>query len=157
MDLLDCSKQCQGEPALWGQTWLVHGYSHLRLGSNILYQLPFYPPLVGCSQHGRQCRIFLLVPSSHSLRKTASVLSFASSLLFLNIGFCSTPMFGTALTFPCSRQELSITQGSDITSLGSLIPIHPSTPRHTKPTAPSSSPHRSSLPTASILQPSPPP
>ena len=68
--LLDCSKQCQGQSALWGQAWFGHGYSHLRLGSNLLRRLPLSYPLVGCGQHRVQCRIFLLVPRSHSLRKT---------------------------------------------------------------------------------------
>jgi hypothetical protein len=78
--LLDSSKQCQGQPALWGHPWFGHGYSHLRLGSNRLYQLPFGNPLVGCGQHWLQCRIFLLVPRSYSLCRMAllSTLAFFS-------------------------------------------------------------------------------
>jgi hypothetical protein len=77
-------------------------------------------------------------------------------LVCLSNGFCSTPMFGTVLTFPWCPHTLSITQGSNITSLGSSIPIPPSTSRLTRPTVPSSFPHRSQFPTASGLQPSPP-
>jgi hypothetical protein len=154
MGLLDSPEQCQGQPALWGQPWFGHGYSHLRLGSNLLHRLPFGDPLVGCGQYWHHRRIFLLVPRSHSLRKTVLLLPFA---FFLNIGFCSTPTFGTVLTFPWCPQTLSITQGSNITSPRSSIPIPPSTSRLTRPTAPSSFPHRSPFSTASHLQPSPPP
>ena len=75
--LLDSSKQCQGQPALWCHPWFVHGRSHLRLGSNHLHRVPFYVPLVGCGTHGRRCRIFLLDPRSHSLRKSALLIPFA--------------------------------------------------------------------------------
>jgi hypothetical protein len=81
--LLDNSKQCQGQPALWGQTWFGHGYSHLRLGSNRLHQLPFIHPVVGCGQHGLQYRIFLLVHRSHSLRKTELLSPFVFFFFFL--------------------------------------------------------------------------
>ena len=153
MGLLDSSRQCHGQSALWGHPWFGHGYSHLRLGSNCLHRLPFSHPLVGCGQHGRQYSYFLLVPRSHSLRKTELLLSFA----FLNIGFCSTPTFGTVLTFPWCPHALSITQGSIITSLRSSIMIPPSTSRLTRPTAPSSFPHHLPFPMAFRLQPSLPP
>ena len=78
-------------------------------------------------------------------------------LIYLSIGFCSTPTFGTALTFPWSPQTLSITQESNIMSLGSLITIPPSTSRLTRHTALSSFPHPSPFCTASRLQPSQPP
>ena len=80
MGLLDSSKQRQGQPTLWGQIWFGHGYSHIRLGSNSLHEQPFIHPLVGYGQRGRQCRIFLLVPRSHSIRKIEllSLLTFYS-------------------------------------------------------------------------------
>ena len=155
MGLLDSSKQCQGQPALRGQPWFGHGYAHLRLGSNLIRQQPSSHPLVGCGQHGPLYRIFLLVPRSNSLCKTESLC--LSPFHFLNIGFCSTPTFGTPLTFPWCPQTLSTTQGSNITCLRSSIPIPPSTSRLTRPTAPSSFPHRLPFPMALILQPSPPP
>ena len=76
-------------------------------------------------------------------------------LIYLSIGFCSTPTFGTALTFPWCPQTLSITQESNITSLRSSTPIPPSISRLTRPTAPSSSPHHSPLAMASRLRRSP--
>jgi hypothetical protein len=79
--LLDSSKQCQGQPALWGHPWFGHGHSHLRLGSNRLHRLPLSHPLVGCGQHGLQYCIFLLVPPSHSLCETTLFCSFRVSCL----------------------------------------------------------------------------
>ena len=70
MGLLDSSKQRQGQSTLWGQAWFGHGYSHLRLGSNRRYRVPFYNPLVGCGQYWHHHHIFLLVPRSHSLCET---------------------------------------------------------------------------------------
>lgn len=70
MDLLDGSKQCQNQPALWGYPWSFHGSSHLRLGSNLLYRLPSCHPFLGCGQCWHHRCIFLLVPRSHSLCKT---------------------------------------------------------------------------------------
>jgi hypothetical protein len=70
-------------------------------------------------------------PRSHSLSETILFAPFAL-LVYLSIGFCSTPTFGTALTFPWCPQ----TQGSNITSLRSSIPIPLSTSRLTRPTAP---------------------
>ena len=77
-------------------------------------------------------------------------------LVYLSIGFCSTPTFGTALTFPWCPQTLSITRGSNIMSLRSSTPISPSTSKLTRPTAPSSFLHRLPFCTASAVQPSPP-
>ena len=155
MGLLDSPKQCQGQPALWGQPWLGDGCSHLRLGSNHLHRLSFCHPLVGCGQCWHLCRIFLLVPCSRSLCEIA-LFAFFAFLVYRSIVFFSTPTSGTALTFPCCPHTLSITQGSNITSLRSSIPIPPSTSRLTRPTAPFSFPQHSLLPTASHLQPSPP-
>ena len=84
-------------------------------------------------------------------------LCFSRFFPFLSISLCSTPTFGTALTFPCCPQTHSIIQGSNITSLRSSIPISPSTSRLTRPTAPYSFPHHSPFPMPSILQPSLPP
>ena len=67
MALLDSSKQCQDQPALWRYPWSCHGCSHIRLGSNLLQQLSSSHPLVGCGQYWHHRRIFLLVPRSHSL------------------------------------------------------------------------------------------
>ena len=156
MALLDSSTQCQGQPALWGQPWIGHGYSHLRLGSNCLKQLPLGSPMVGRGQHGLQYRIFLLVPRSNCIRETALLLPFAS-FPFLNIGICSTPTLGTALTFPWCPQTHLITQGGNITSLKSSILIPPSTFKLTGLTAPSSFPHHSPFRMVSRLQRSPPP
>jgi hypothetical protein len=154
--LLDSSKQCQGQPALWGQPWFGHGYSHLRLGSNYLRRLPFCHPLVGYGQYRHYHRIFLLVHHTHSLCKTELLLPFT----FFSISeqrFSGTPTSGTALTFPWCPQTLSITRGSNITSPRSSIPIPPSTSRLTRHTAPSSFPYRSPYTTASRFQPSLPP
>ena len=74
--LLDSSKQCQDQPALWCQAWFGHGYSHLRLGSNRLLRLPLFHPLVGCGQYWHYLRNFLLVPRSHSLCETTLFCSF---------------------------------------------------------------------------------
>ena len=155
VDLLDNSKQCQGQQSLWGQARFGQWCSHFRLGSNCLHQLPLSHPLVGCGKHGPQYRVFLLVHRSYSLRKTTLLAfrSFSSS----ELGFCSTSTLGTALTYLYCPHTLSITQGSNITSLGSSIPIHPSTFRLTTPTAPSSFLPRSPFPTAFHLRLSPPP
>ncbi len=67
--LLDSSEQCQGQQALWGQPWFVHGYSHVRLGPNRIQRFPVSHPLVGCGQHWLHRRIILLVPPAHSLRE----------------------------------------------------------------------------------------
>jgi hypothetical protein len=95
---------------------------------------------------------WFLVPILYVGRIT---LPFAFFFSFLNIGFCSTPTSGSALTFPWCPHTPSITQGSNTTSLKSSIPIPLSTSRLTRPTAPSSFPHRSPFSTASRLQPSP--
>ena len=84
--MLDGSKKREGQPALWDYTWSCHGYSHLRLGPNLLQRLPSSRPLVGRGQCWRHRRIFLLVPRSHSLCETALFYPFAF-LVYLSIGF----------------------------------------------------------------------
>jgi hypothetical protein len=79
--LLDSSKQCQGQPALWGYPWSCHGCSHLRLGPNLFQRLPSSRPLVGRGQCWHHRRIFLLVPRSHSLCETTLFCSFRVSCL----------------------------------------------------------------------------
>jgi hypothetical protein len=76
---------------------------------------------------------------------------------FLNICFCSTPMSGTVLIFPWCPHTLLITRGALTTSLGSSIPIPPSTTRLTKHTAPFFFPRPLPLPTGSRSHPSQPP
>jgi OPT oligopeptide transporter protein len=117
MGLLDSSKQCQGQPALWGQPWFGHGYSHLRLGSNRLHKLPFGDPLVGCGQHGLQYRIFLLVPRSHSLRKTAllclprfSFLSEHRTLQYTNVWYSAYLPLVSSHTFDNTGKQYNVSQ-----------------------------------------------
>ena len=80
MGLLDSSSRCQDQPTLRRHPWLVHGHSHLRLGSNhSLKRLPSLHPLVGYGQHWRHYRAFILVPPPHPLRE---VTFFSSYLIF---------------------------------------------------------------------------
>ena len=118
---------------------------------------PLYTPWWAAANTGFTIAFFywLLVPILYVRRNCFCLSRFFFP--FLNIDFCSTPTFGTALTFPWCPQTLSTTQGSYITSLRSSIPIPPSTSRLTRRTAPSSFPHRLPLPMASRLQASPPP
>ena len=154
MGLLDSSKQRQGQPALWDYSWSCHGYPHLRLGPNHLQRLPSCRPLVGCGQCWHHRRIFLLVPRSHSLCETTLFCSFRVSC-FSKYRFCSTPTFGTALTFPWYPHTLLIIRGNNTMSqTSSTLTLH-LTSRLTRPTVPSSFPYRSPWPTGSRSHPSP--
>jgi hypothetical protein len=119
---------------------------------------PFATPWWAAANTGFSIAFFywFLVPILY-VRRNCFRLSCFVFFPYLNIDFCSTPTFGTALTFLWCPQTLSIIQGSNTMSLRSSIPIPPSTSRLTRPTAPSSFPHRSPFPMASRLQPSPPP
>ena len=118
---------------------------------------PFVLPWWAAAHMGAAIVFFywILVPILYVSRHCFSLSRFSPP--FLKVGFRSTPTFGTALTFPWCPQSLSITEGSNITSLKSLIPTPPSTSRLTKPTAPSSFPYHLPSSTASHSQPSPPP
>ena len=140
----------------------LFGVSHgLAMGiltfdwGQISFALPPFPtPWWATANTGLSFAFFywFLVPILYVRRQ---YLPFA--FFFSEYRLFSTPTFGTALTFPWCPQKLSITQGSNITSLGSSIPITPLTSRLTRPIAPSSFPHRFPFTTASRLQPSPPP
>ena len=78
-------------------------------------------------------------------------------LVYLSIGFCSTPTFGTALTFPWCPHAPLIIRGDNTTSQKSSTPTPHSTSRLTMTTAPFSFPHRSPWPTDSHSHPSPQP
>jgi OPT oligopeptide transporter protein len=117
MGLLDGSKQCPGQPALWGQAWFGHGYSHLRLGSNRLHHLPFSHPLVGCCQYWHRRRIFLLVPRSHSLCETTLVCSFRVSCLseyrflqYTNVWYSAYLPLVSSDTFDNTGKQYNVSQ-----------------------------------------------
>ena len=78
-------------------------------------------------------------------------------LVYLSIGFCSIPTFGTALTFPWCPHTPLITRGNNTMSQISSTPTPHSTSRLTAPTAPSSFQYRSPWPTGSRSHPSPQP
>jgi len=76
-------------------------------------------------------------------------------LVYLSIGFCSIPTFGTVLTYPWCPHTPLITRGKNTTSQESSTPTPHSTSRLTRPTAPSSFQHHSPLPTGSRSHPLP--
>jgi hypothetical protein len=115
--LLDSSKQCQGQPALWCQEWFGHGYSHLRLGSNRLLRLPFPHPLVGGGQYWHHRRIFLLVPRSHSLCETTPFYPFRVScvseyrfLQYTNVWYSAYLPLVSSDTFDNTGKQYNVSQ-----------------------------------------------
>jgi OPT oligopeptide transporter protein len=117
VDLLDGSKQRQGQSALWGHPWFGHGYSHLRLGSNRLHQLPFGNPLVGCGQRWHHRRIFLLVPRSHSICETTLSCFFRIScsseyriLQYTNVWYSAYLPLVSSDTFDNTGKQYNVSQ-----------------------------------------------
>jgi OPT oligopeptide transporter protein len=115
--LLDSSKQCHGQPALRGQPWFGHGYSHLRLGSDRLQRLPFLRPLVGCGQCWHHHRIFLLVPRSHSICETTLFCSFRVSCLsesrilqYTNVWYSAYLPLVSSHTFDNTGKQYNVSQ-----------------------------------------------